>query len=98
MSNYWNKNIPTNNISGFTIYGSQPNVLTSHWRNNNWPPSGTDFVPAGIQNINNGLQVKMRKKCFDSVSDYVVENIDMNNVPMIKRDDRTYSVYASVTK
>jgi len=98
MSNYWNPKIPTNNISGFTIYGSQPNALTSHWRNDNWLPSGTKFVPAGLQNINNGLQVEMREKCYDSVKEYVVEKINMNNVPMMKRNERSYNKYAPVGK
>ena len=98
MSNYWNKEIPTNNISGFTIYGSQPYAETSHWRNGNWPPSGTQFGPAKLQNINNGLQVEMRKKCYDSMKNYVMENIDVNAVPLMKRNEISYGKYYPVGK
>lgn len=94
MSNFWN--LPTNNIKGFTIYGSQPNILTAKWVNNNWPPSGTKFIPAEQQNINNGLQVKMRKKCYDSMQNYVVKHLDMNNVPMMNRTESSYSKYSPV--
>lgn len=94
MSNFWNPNIPTNNINGFTIYGSQPYVLTDYWRNGNWPPAGTNFVPANIQNINNGLQVEMREKCYDSMQQYVMSNIDVNKVPMMERNRKSYSKYA----
>lgn len=93
---YWNPKIPTRNISGFTLEGSQPVVLSSHWRNGNWPPSGTDFVPAQLQNINNGLQVEMREKCYDSMSQYVMEQINTGNVPMMKRNERSYLKYSTV--
>lgn len=94
MSNYWNPNIPTNNISGFTLYGSQPYVLPSYWRNNNWPPSGTDFIPASVHNINNGLQVEMRKKCYDSMQQYVMNKVDVIKVPMMGEERQSYSKYA----
>ena len=93
---YWNPEISTRNISGFTLEGSQPDVLSSHWRNGNWPPSGTEFVPARLQNINNGLQVEMREKCYDSMSQYVMEHINTGNVPMMKRNERSYLKYATV--
>jgi hypothetical protein len=95
---YWNPKISTKNISGFTLEGSQPNVLSSHWNNGNWPPSGTDFVPAGLQNINNGLQVELREKVYDSMQNYVVTQIDMNNVPMMSRKRESYSKYAHIGK
>ncbi len=98
MSNYWNPQIPTSNISGFTIYGSQPDVLTAVWKNGNWPPSGTQFIPASTQNINNGLQVEMRTKCYDSMSQYVIQNLDVNKVPLMGRNEQSYSKYAPVSK
>ncbi len=96
MSDYWNPQIPTNNISGFTLYGSQPYCLTDYWRNGNWPPSGTQFIPSKVENINNGLQVEMRKKCYNSMSQYVMEHIDVKAVPMMNRKEVSYSKYAPI--
>ena len=96
---YWNsKLIPTNNISGFTLYGSQPLAHVDNWRNGNWPPSGTQFVPANAQNINNGLQVEMREKCYDSMQQYVMDTVNINSVPLMKRNEVSYNKYAPVVR
>lgn len=93
-SNYWNPLIPTNNIQGFTLYGSQPYCLSSYWKNQNWPPSGTQFIPAKPQNINNGLQVEYSAKCYDSMQQYVMERCDVKSMPLMNRDRQSYSKYA----
>lgn len=88
--------IPTNNIQGFTLSGSQPLCLTSYWINQNWPPSGTQFIPAQPQNINNGLQIDTSNKCYNSMQQYIMETSDVNKIPMMTRTRNSYSKYADV--
>ena len=91
---FWN--LPQNKISGFSLYGSQPYCLTSYWVNNNWPPPGTKFIPATYKDVNNGCKFSLKEKCYDSMVKYTMDNVNINDIPLMKRNNKNLSKYASL--